>query len=187
MLNFWERKGVSEMNWIKKPWRDARGQTQAKRLYDRLQKFCSTDTPEQYREQGEQWGEGQFEITINRDEVYRGKIKQLSCLQEPVGSTLEGLPITLELFWLAKKKMGKKFLGGDRFEPTWEWKSLPATSFPFTIRKFRQNITHTEKDVLFPKRLFFVTSRGEEGYFTQRNDPENLRLENNALVDPLQH
>ncbi len=52
----------------------ARLPKEALHLVLRLLKFCDTVTPEEYRKQGDKWGEGQVQITGRDGTIYRGQI-----------------------------------------------------------------------------------------------------------------
>lgn len=100
----------------------------------------------------------------------------------------DGLSIKIRCSWIAKKHSSTKIGRWDTAIPVWRWELLPlSTSFALTIEKFRQNKTFRWNGVLHPKRLFFETTEGEHGYFSQRNDPENIVLNKQSghFTDPL--
>jgi len=154
---------------------NAKRQSSAERLLLRLQKFYCQETPERYAKKGEQWGAGQLEIELEESKPWRGEIESAT-----THITDEGVHLIVLLRWFAEKrnieKEGKWW--GIR-EKTWEWVSfIDSFQVEFTIVKFYQ-------DKGKPKRLYFTTSEGRNGFFTQRHDHGNIILENESIVDPL--
>lgn len=174
------------MKWFLKIVRDARKAENAKRLIKRLEKYHNRNTPERIKKKGGEWGDGQIEICVNGNETYRAKINKLivpTSLEEIAVNTADGLKIILELDWCARKRAVEKYIGCETLVATWRWELLQTNTLTFTIRTFYQNKTYRERDVLFPKRLFFTTSAKEHGHFMQKGDPENVQLEDGRIVD----
>lgn len=100
----------------------------------------------------------------------------------------DGLSIGIQCSWIARKHSSTKIGRWDTTISVWRWELIPlSNSFGITIEKFRQNKTCYWGGVLHPKRLFFETSEGEPGYFSQRNDSGNIVLNEKEgyFTDPL--
>ncbi|MES2087699.1 MAG: hypothetical protein V4467_01755 [Patescibacteria group bacterium] len=177
------------------PWKLAtyRARDHADHLERRLQKFCLLSTPEDVVAKGEKWGNGQ--ILTTRDggtQIWRGQINSAWFEQIPqpkwITPTGDGVLIELKLTWFARRIPISLTLG-KREKPKILWvrdsQSLPY-SLKITIASFYQN--KGGKALLsrnfFPRRLFFTTTDGEQGFFTRDNDPENLILRDHGLHDP---
>lgn len=101
-------------------------------------------------------------------------------------TTADGLRVDIRCVWIAKKKAGVQVDRWGIKTPTWQWELIPASScLGLPIKTFHQNKAYQKDGVLYPKRLFVETDRNEPGYFAQRNDVENIRLENGVFKDPL--
>lgn len=100
----------------------------------------------------------------------------------------DGLPIKIRCSWIARKDSSTKIGEWDTKFTVWKWQLIPlSNSFGLTIKRFRQNKTFYWNGVLHPKRLFFETTEGEHGFFSHRDDPENIVFheEKSHFTDPL--
>ncbi len=154
-------------------------------LSDNLRKYARRGTPDYLLKKGEFWGKGQIEISPSPNETWCGQIRSCS-----TRLTEQGLEVALDLFWYAKKVTTRKttnFLMIPWTTVTWsEWVELRSPyKTTFVISKFSQNKDRRRKGVRYPKRLFFVTTTKEKGFFTRRNDPRNLNWKKGRLFDPV--
>ncbi len=156
-------------------------QKHSDRLAARLRKFClDGQTPEKELSKGILWGRGQVEIALSAEESWRGLIKSHELKISDTGVT-----VVLELYWFARKITFQKpeMIGGSAIwelkpKKTWRWDAIRHTyKTDFTIKSFYQ-------DKANPKHLFFKTVSGENGFFSQRNDPHNISLVDNGIHDP---
>lgn len=155
------------------------------RLRHRLQKYGRRNTPPDVKTKGELWGKGQLEIGLSDTESWRGQIQSYA-----TEMTEQGVRIKVKLFWFAKRKMTRKVISILKIpwtrSQTVEWVEIRTPyETEFVITRFWQNKSTEQSGIVYPKRLFFTTSRREKGCFTRRDDPENLHWQHGGLFDPV--